>query len=284
MHRSTAHAGKVLIVVIALASAGITQPPRVNQSTPKAVQRLYQQYIEELELENAKIGAQQANFGERAIEETKDAIKSLVGLIKISNPSEEAPDPKHWVELAEKLGELVQWYTKTLNDLGDSGNEVSALEAKLGQLNQRLAESEVAVKAKVADLRALDSALRKQKLTLHPLPMPQRVDWTDLDQAIENMRKEDQPLLESERTSPTSYDAQRKALTDRWKADADAMGACVSNQNSCNVSCTGPSLACNKACNATADQCMAPLLADAKAMMDAVANLDAKHNGYPPPK
>ena len=212
------------------------------------LQREWQQLIQQMEQQNAKLGEQEAAFGEEGLKQTEDVIKELVQIIKGSAPGEDVPDLKDWLDFAEKLGELEHWYGKKLDDLGDSATNSGTIEARLGTLNQRLREYEVMIKAKVGDLRAIDHAMRNQKIQLHPLPLPQP-DWTQLDQAIENMRKEDQPFLQSLPVSSASLS--RAELVAQENAAAQASVACHNQALSCMQSCQ--TYECVPAC----DQCAA---------------------------
>jgi len=268
------------VFMLTCSAVGQSQTRRQRQIL---LQREWQQLIQQMQQENAKLGEQQAAFGEEGLKQTEDAIKELVQILKISNPSENAPDLKDWLDFAQKLGELEHWYEDTLDGIAQSASNSAAIEARLGTLNQRLREDEVAIKTRVDDLRAIDRAIRNTRTQLHPLPLPQP-DWTQLDQAIENMRKEDQSYAVSTKAGPDAavtendYDAQLKALVAREKADSDAMLRCNQTLWQCTAGCTGPSLSCNKACNSAADNCMAPLQADFDAAMHAYWEVVAKRD------
>ncbi len=276
MARWTIRRAAATLVALCVTCAGMGQQMRAQPLTPESIQRLYKQYIQQLQLENAKIADRQAAFGESAYDQTKDAIKELIQVIKFSNPSEDAPDLKDWSEFANKLGELVAWSTKTLDDIGNSTNELGALEARLGTLNQRLAESIVAVKAKVDALKAADHAIRNPKITLLPLPMPHEPDWTALDQAIENMRKEDQPFLTAIDPCSSLGDANQQAskgvdgclncsnFNYRTNLKIAKLNKCMQDAIACDNRCdpnhylNGCYVACmhaSEACTAAADSC-----------------------------
>ena len=273
----------IAISAVMLTCSGIAQS-QTRRQRQILLQREWQQLIQQMEQENAKVGERQAAFGEEGLKQTKDAIEELVQILKFSNPSENAPDLKDWLDFAQKLGELEHWYEDTLDGIAQSASNLAATEARLGTLNQRLHEDEVSIKTRVDDLRAIDRAIRNTRTQLHPLPLPQP-DWTQLDQAIENMRKEDQSYAVSTKADPDTavtendYDAQLKALVAREKADSDAMGRCVQTQLQCCGGCSGDSLlSCLKACDAPADSCMAPLQADFNAAMQAYGEVEAKRD------
>lgn len=227
-------------LMLTCSAVGQTQAQRRNQ---KLLQREWQQLIQQMEEENAKIGERQAVFGEELVKETKDVIKDLVEMLKNSNPNEDVADLKDWLDFAKKLGELEHWYEDTLDSIAQTTSNLAAIDARLGTLNQRLREDEVAVKAKVDDLRAIDRAIRNPRIRLHPLPLPQP-DWTQLDQAIENMRKEDQPFLQSLPVSSASLS--RAELVAQENAAAQVSLACYKQVNSCLGPCQTPE--CVSAC------------------------------------
>jgi DNA repair exonuclease SbcCD ATPase subunit len=185
-------------VIFALLLCSVTAAGQSPVQQQRTVQKQWQQLIQQLEEANAKIAERQGAFGERGYDETKDAIKALLQLVKITDPGEDPVDPSHWFEFSQKIGELVQWYTKTLDDIGDSTEEIGALEAKLGTVNQRLSEGKVAIQDQVDALKDIENRIENPDITLQPTPMPRVPDWTALDTAIENMRREDQRFLTGE--------------------------------------------------------------------------------------
>jgi len=224
----------------------VGQPQTLQQQ--QSLQRQFQKLIQQIEQENADIGASQAAFGEEGLKQTRDAIKGLVETIRNSQPSEDVLDLKDWFEFADKLGELVHWYGQTLDDIGDSANKLGEIDAKLGQLKQRLAEDEVAVKERVDTLRAIDRSLRNYKIKLQPLPEVQGPDWSQLDQAIEDMRQEDQLYSAAKRPPPTGgpIEAPCSSLLVSVQQSQRAIDTCTKRFADCIQTCTTG--ACIKAC------------------------------------
>ena len=187
----------VLAGLLLVQGPAATGQPQGNRSSSREIQRQYQQMNEELQLLIAKINQRQYEFGKEGLEQTKEIIEELVGIVKYTPPGEDVPE-NSWFEFAAKLGSLVHWTCKTGDDIVDSQVDLAEGEAKLGGLQQRLAEDKVRVETEVQALRAIDNATRNPDLTLQPLPARQEPDWSPLDQAIEDMRKEDQTILEAE--------------------------------------------------------------------------------------
>ena len=143
----------------------------------RAIQRQYQQFSETQQLLTAEISQRQYELGKEGLEQCEDILEALTDIGKQTPPG----DPEGQLEFSKKLVDLAQWAYKTTDDIFNSEVEIAEGEARLGQLKQNLVQ-----------------AIRNQNLTLQPLPEPQQPDQSALDEAIENLRKEDQALLEAE--------------------------------------------------------------------------------------
>ncbi len=85
-------------------------------------------------------------------------------------------------------------------------------------------------------------------------------------------------------SSSGSYKTQRKALTDRTDQDVKMQAVCTSTCSSCTSGCLagGAHDSCFASCNAALAQCFNPLQEDFTRTMDAINQLDQKHNGSKP--
>jgi len=202
---------------------------------------------------------------------TIDVFKQAKGItlrtMGILNPapySDVPSTPKEAWDFVKNVSEVVRDYAV------DSKGEV----VSLGQLGNAMESSKNSLKAE-ASLRQRIAALQRcmsyaphapstpaKKRTTTSVTSPAHSGSTDAD-----------------------YNAQRKALTDREMADANAERRCAAAQTACTSSCADPGfMACIQSCNNAADQCMAPLQRDFDEAFQSLKMLDAKHYGYEPPK
>jgi hypothetical protein len=155
----------------------------------RKIQMLYQKLVQKSQTEEARVQSMQAAFGQSSIGVLREVIENLVGLIKKTPPSEDPGEsPMHYVEFLLKCKELLGTTVKTLDGIIDSRTSLAEVDLQLQKLNQSSAETNAAIRA----LSDISKRVRNPDIRLREIPEPER-DWGTLDQAIEQMRKEDLP-------------------------------------------------------------------------------------------
>lgn len=165
----------------------------LTTSDLRDIRRQYQKLVQDLYAEEAKIQEVRSEYGKNSIKELLETIDNLIEVIKIVPPFEDRGESlSHYAEYFEKLHSLVDTVFQQLNEIADSRASLSEKDLRIQKLNSDLRKANQIVRARAEIFKAA----RNPSVRLKKLPYPEK-DWKVLDEAIEQMSKEDLAALVS---------------------------------------------------------------------------------------
>jgi len=255
----------------------------------RKIQSEYQQLLKELYAEEAKIQGQRADYGVQSAKDIRQTIDDLIAVIKNTPPGEDSGEPlTHYLEFLNRMKELVHTAVGTLDGIADSKIVLTEKDLKLQKLNQDLVKATAAMKA------TLDVSNRvvNPPVTLEPIPYPER-DWTELDRAIDGMKKEDLSALPSNPPlTGQEYERERQKYLAAYNAASQVFQVCLKKIPICFNSCVaagdtstpGKWLARETQCGQQCGNCKAEEAALIKAQQAQYDFEKANNYGYPKSK
>jgi hypothetical protein len=220
----------VALTILPSASSLLSQ---TSTAEVRKIQQQYQKLIQDFNSQDSKIQTNREAFGEKNIEFTKELIGDLIGVIKDTPPSEDpGKSLSDYFEFLTKLKDLQDITLRTLNDIEEGDTNLVEIELRLQTLNQNLAKANSAVR----NLAAISKFTGSRKIEDQEKQLVEK-DWSDLDQAIEQMRIGDMAL---DVKPPAAPEAIKRAVPPpNSVSKSTTLKQCMAQSDACEHPCLG---------------------------------------------